>query len=416
MKKILMLGGGLCQKSGIEKIEELGHKVIVVDYSPAPKALEPPYKHERASTFDIEACTKLALDLNVDGVMTMGTDQPVLTTAHVTQRLNLPSYLSVEEAIKVTNKKAMKECLALNGISTAKWDIVSEKNLEEVKKRFSGKLVIKPLDSQGQRGVLKLAPDELNIEVLKASLAHTRDPETVKEVLLEEYYPSSEVTISAFVSKGEMTILTITDRLHLEDEIHIGIAGGHRLPSIHKDKYLEIERLSKAVQVAFNIQNGPLYIQMLIGEKGILVNELAARLGGAFEDIFISAVTGFDILEAVIKLSLGQEVDTSRLDGYDFKSSKAEAWVELMFTEPGKINYITPLEEILKIPYVLKAGYNYKIGEKVNDTVDATTRLGYVVFANPLAEVSQGVNDFRKKFIVLDENQKNIYRGIEYKC
>lgn len=53
------------------------------------------------------------------------------------------------------------------------------------------------------------------------------------------------------------------------------------------DRYAEIESISRRTAAAFGIANGPFYLQLLVGKDGIQVNELASRIGGAFEDVFI---------------------------------------------------------------------------------------------------------------------------------
>lgn len=56
---------------------------------------------------------------------------------------------------------------------------------------------------------------------------------------------------------------------------------------------------------AFQINAGPLYIQLLVGDQGLSSMRWPVRIGGAHEDIFIPYLTGFDILDRVINFSLG---------------------------------------------------------------------------------------------------------------
>ena len=58
--------------------------------------------------------------------MTMGTDQPVYTAACVSSALNLPSLLSVGEALSVTNKKHMKTILKEAGIPAARFRFIHQ--------------------------------------------------------------------------------------------------------------------------------------------------------------------------------------------------------------------------------------------------------------------------------------------------
>lgn len=406
-----MLGGSNCQKNAIIYGKRLGYEMIIADYSKEPLACEYTDRHVMVSTFDEPGCTKAAKEYAVDGIMTMGTDQPVLTAAVVADALNLPTLISPAQAKAVTNKKIMKQIFKDNNIPTVKYMILDKNSRVEHIRDFSGSFVLKPLDSQGQRGVYKLESKELVLKYLDKTLSFSRE----KEALLEQYYPSDEITISGWIHHSKLDILTVTDRLLLTDPIHIGICVSHRFPSVHMNKYAEIKTISEDIVRAFGLSNGPLYIQMLVGEQGIMVNEIAARIGGAFEDVIIPKISGFNILEAVIRSSLGFDVDTSVLKYYDCSKSKVSASVQLMFAKSGIISYITPLEQLYRLDHILDAGYNYKLGDSINDIENATARFGHCVLLNEFDSIIPAVKKFKKSFQILDQEGKNLYEVFENK-
>jgi len=405
MKRMLLLGGAQCQRSGIRKANAMGIQAVVVDYSENPSGLEEGTIHCKVSTFDSEACVAAAKDWKVDGVMTMGTDQPVFTAAVVAEALHLPSWLTVDQAKSVTNKKVMKKHLEVAGIPTPKWDLISL-DQNQIAGKLSGPVVLKPLDAQGQRGVFRLESQEQVLEHLPLTLSYSRE----KEALIEEYYPSSEITVSAWAWEGELTVLSITDRLHLEGEKHIGIARGHRFPSQYREWTKSILKITKDIQEAFHITNGPLYIQLLLGAEGLLVNEVACRIGGAFEDQFIPLITGFDILENVILGALGEPLNLTALKDYDISKSLGTASVQLLFAHPGRIHGITPESQVRAFPHVVDVGYNYKVGDWIGNTENATQRLGHCVLVNPEGSVEESIKHFQQRFQVWDEKGRNLYR------
>lgn len=398
-EKLMLLGGSNCQLHGAQRARQMGVDTLLADYTPHPPAADVCGLHRRISTFDIEACKKAAGRYRVTGVMTMGTDQPVYTAACVAEALGLPGQLSREQAFSVTNKKKMKQILSKAGISTVNYRIVDGKTGEQALAGMRTPLVIKPLDSQGQRGIYKLGtPGEI--------LAHVEDTlsfSRCREALVEEFYDSDEVTVSGWLRDGELYILTVTDRLLYPDKTHIGVCIGHRFPSVHMGEYEEIRKISRRTAAAFGLKEGPFYLQLLIGDEGIKVNELAARIGGAFEDVSIPWITGFDILGAVIDSALGRKARVPRHRDCPAVCQDRCVAVQLLFCRPGKIGSATPVEELLKLPYVLDAGYNYRPGQEIPVMENATARFGHAVICGTRETVGERVDDFYRRLSVKSE-------------
>ncbi|HML46749.1 MAG TPA: hypothetical protein PKE04_08380, partial [Clostridia bacterium] len=153
---VLLLGGSNLQMSAARRLREMGHRVILADYTDAPPAAALCQVHVKASTFDAEACIRAARAHGVDGVLTLGTDQPVYTAALVAEALGLPSAISTDSALKATNKRAMKEAFSHHNVPCAPYAFLRAEDAADSLASLEPPLVMKPLDSQGQRGVFKL--------------------------------------------------------------------------------------------------------------------------------------------------------------------------------------------------------------------------------------------------------------------
>lgn len=397
--RLMVLGGSNCQINAVRRAASQGIDTVLADYTDCPPAAAEAGIHVQASTFDVPACIEAARRFEVTGVMTMGTDQPVYTAACVSRACGCPSLLSEAEALSVTNKKVMKQILTEAGIPTAPYRIVDcDTDLRELEE-LRTPLVLKPLDSQGQRGIFLLDSPKDVQKHLGETLSFSR----CREALVEEYYQSDEVTVSGWIRDGRLAILTVTDRLLYPDPVHIGVCTGHRFPSVHMNRYEEIEALCRRIVEAFHLKNGPFYLQILIGSEGIRVNELASRIGGAFEDVFILYVTGFDILQAVIDAALGKDVSLAALDGYRADRSGKRVAVQLLFCKPGKVAEVTPLEEICRLPYILDAGYNYGPGSTVPVMENATARFGHAVLCGDEGNIKERTDDFYRRLSVKSE-------------
>lgn len=404
--KLLILGAGSGQLSLIKKAKEMGHQVVVSDYYPDAPGKKLANFASESSTFDIEANLKTAKKHKIDGVLTSGTDQPVYTAAVVAEKLNLNQYISVETAEAVTNKKVMKNKFSAAGIPTVKYKILARDFSEQELKDFKRPFVVKPLDSQGQRGVFKLS----SIAQIREKFNEVLTFSSEDQILVEEYYKSDEITVSGWVVDGRAKILTVTDRLRFEENIHIGICSSHLFPSKYlKDYFFEIKNLTQKIVSDFEIKNGPLYFQFLIGNQGIKVNEIACRIGGAYEGDFMPELTGVDILEMMVELAAGQQFDQTALKNYSIQDNESHLSSQLFFAGPGEIKKITAGSEIVKLPGVLKAGLNYETGDKISEIENATARAGYfIVIAENKNELQQRVRAVYDNLKIIDQSGKNL--------
>src|ERR671920_762559 len=79
-RRLLVLGAGRHQKGLIRRAEERGLRVVACDYYPDAPA--------------IEDNIRIARKYGVSGVITSGTDLPLVTMAEVAAALELPCYLT----------------------------------------------------------------------------------------------------------------------------------------------------------------------------------------------------------------------------------------------------------------------------------------------------------------------------------
>ncbi len=374
--KLLVLGGGNAQLNAIKQIKNMGHKVIISDYLKSAPGIDLADHHELVSTFNVEENIKVGRKYNIDGIMTIGTDQPVLTAASVAEKLSLPTLINSDTAKAVTNKKIMKRKFKENNIPTVKYKLIKKNFSENEIAGITFPAVLKPLDSQGQRGVFKInSTDEIK-QYFQNVIKYSRE----NEILLEQYYKSDEITVSGWIDEGKLHILTITDRITFEQSINIGICTAHIFPSKYLNRYYgKIRDISNKIIKTFNIKNGPIYFQMLVGNKGIKVNEIACRIGGAYEADFMPIITNIDILKMVINSSLGKKINKKPLKHYNILENDNWLSVQLFFAKEGKINKIRNIKIIREFTNVIDIKINYKEGDSIPKIKNATARAGYFI-------------------------------------
>lgn len=138
----------------------MGLYVIVSDINPNAPGFEIADDRVIADTYGIEDTIAAALHYHktvrpVDGVMCIASDVP-LTVASVAHALSLPG-ISIETAQLASDKLAMKDRFAEKGISIP-WfcRVDSVTHLRRILSESGFPVVLKPVDSRGARGVLRL--------------------------------------------------------------------------------------------------------------------------------------------------------------------------------------------------------------------------------------------------------------------
>ncbi|MCP5514848.1 MAG: ATP-grasp domain-containing protein [Spirochaetales bacterium] len=408
-KSILILGGGSSQINLIKKSKSMGLFTILADINPDAPGRKFCSKFEKVSTFDYKGALKAAEKNSIDAVATAGTDQPVFTSAYIAHKLSLPQFLTPEKALAVTNKKYMKAVFKSAEIKTADYILLDKNSKKTDIQVLKPPFVLKPLDSQGQRGVMKLNTCKDVLSNIEYALSFSRET----SVILEEYYDSDEITLSGWVKENRLYILSVTDRVTFNNLPSIGICSSHQYPSAYvSSRKDEIIRLTENIIKAFKIENGPIYFQYLIGKDGIYVNEIACRLGGAYEDEFMPHASGIDIAEILIKGSLGEKIPDKIFSGIKPSALffNGEYFTTLLlFSKPGLIKQLSFPDYAEQDNNIISAKFIINSNVKINPVANSTQRAGYAILKNcNINTLNSSIKQFIDNTKIIDDKGLNL--------
>jgi biotin carboxylase len=297
-KRLLVLGAGPAQLGLLEAARARGVWLAVVDRDPAAPGFRYADRRCILSTEDEPAIERLVGALEIDGLISPGTDWPVSVAARIAERTALPHPISAQTAVLATNKLRQRERLAEAGVPQPRsWVVGGEDEPPEV----AGPVVVKAPDRQGQKG-LTLVEDPAD---LAAAIEVARSAARNGLALVEELVDGPEVTVVGFSVDGFFTALTVTDRI-VADGPAFGVALAHVWPSLVSDTQVS-DTASEAV-AALGIANGPSYTQLRIGPGGPQVIEVAARLGGGHDAELVERAVGVDLNGLAIDAALGAEL------------------------------------------------------------------------------------------------------------
>lgn len=357
--KALVLAGGFPQISLIEKLKERGIITVLADYYENPVARVFADKFYRISTLDVDAIRRLAVREKVDFIITVCTDQALLTVAQVSEDLGLPCYIDYRTARNVTNKTFMKRMLSENNISTAKYT-VAESFDEVVASDLKFPLIVKPVDCNSSKGVRRVDNgDELKVafyDAVKFSRTGT--------AIVEEYIAGKELSVDVYVENGKAVILDITTSEKLKIRDRFVIFRTWHPADIPETVQFKVKQIAQQIADVFEIKDSPMLIQLLMDGDKVYVVEFSARTGGGVKHLSIERRAGVDVISAVIDLTLQQKphvvlhepVSKYMIDEY-------------IYCNPGIYDHMEEFEE-LKEKGVITDCYVFKWKGAVFDSVE----------------------------------------------
>jgi biotin carboxylase len=362
-KRLLVLGAGPAQLGLTRAARERGLYVIACDRDPTAVGFEFADRRAVVSVEDESAIGQLARAERVDGVIAPGIDWPVSIAARIAAHAGLPHPLAPDTALLTVLKHRQRRCLAEHGVPQPRWEAVTAAD---------GGLplpaVVKPVDRQGQQG-LAVVEDEAELAgAIAAAVAASRNG----VALVEELVPGPEVTVNAFSVGGVFHPLTVTDRLTAGGEA-FGVALAHVWPSAHAvEEAVEAARLAAD---ALGVTDGPTYTQIVLGQEGARVIELAARLGGGHDAELCRVALGIDLNGLALAAALGEPVEVPEPK----PEPGGAAVVRFLVPPEGVLQEVGGLEDALGVDGVVDARVYRSPGWQFGPLRRGNDRAGYVL-------------------------------------
>ena len=371
MKRLLIIGASILQLPAIKKAKKMGLYVAVADFNPNAIGIQYADEYYNASTIVEDAICDVAKRFKPDGIMTLATDMPMRSLAKAAALMGLPA-ISYDTAIKATDKyemiKAFKEhCVA----SPWFYNISSREDISLLKENVSYPCIMKPTDNAGSRGVV-LAN---NFDELLNAYDYSHKQSRSGNVIIEEYLQGDEVSVEVIVINGDVHVLAITDKLTTGAPHFVEM--GHNQPSRHPLHIQNaIKELATEAVKSVGIHTGPAHVEMMVTERGPIMIELGARMGGdCITTHLVPLSTGIDMIKATIDLALGNIPDITP------KINMASA-IRFIKGPVGIIKAIDGIEEAKQIPGVIEVTLTKSVGDTIDDIHSSTDRVGYIIAQN----------------------------------
>jgi biotin carboxylase len=398
----IVLGGTNPHISLIENLKRRGYFTVLIDYYDNPPAKKFADYHVKESTLDQDRVLETARELEASLVISTAIDQANVTACYVGEKLGLPIPYSYQTALEVTNKGMMKRKMMGSGVSTSKYyHVTKASNISDLGLRFP--VMVKPADSCASAGVKKSS----DITNLKEHLDFALSISRAKEAIIEEFVTGKEYSIYAFIKDFKVEIIMISER-------HSVIDGSNEVlkcyatttpVDIAEGALNKIKDNANKIAKAFNLNNTPLHVQVIVDKEEVHVIEFAPRVGGGMSYTTILSNTGFDIIDATIDSFLGNKVTPV------YHPPQHYYTINIVYATPGVYHDVVNYESLVEEKIVEKISFYRASGTLVTDDKANGSRIAaFITKSNSMEESYQKTERIKQTIDVLDTKGQSIMR------
>jgi phosphoribosylamine-glycine ligase len=300
--RILILGIGSPQADAINYCQSRNYQVFACADSEHGLQMVKVDGFCKIDIKDSENVYRYALDNKVTLIFSVGSEVALPTIASVSKKLGLPYFADLPLINLCHHKDQLRSFLGSDFDGNVTF--LATNNPADLNCWDIFPCVIKPVDSQGQRG-FNVAHNRRELaECFERSLSHS----AAGKVIIEEYIEGPELSVNLYLVEGRIAFSQITDRIVFDQ--YPGIVKAHRIPSrvIDRETGARINQLCEELVDKIALKNGPLYIQIKLKDRLPKLIEATPRLDGCHLWQLIEAFCGVNLLEAAFQHLLGHEV------------------------------------------------------------------------------------------------------------
>lgn len=282
---------------------------------------------EHVDITNLDALEDVVRRHGADLVYSVSSDVAIRAVTALSEKMDLPHFFDSAFISLLDHKARLRAFLRDHDIETVAFQEVVDPAELSAWQQFP--CIVKPVDAQGQRGVVRVDSAENLSEMVAAAIKYSR----TGSAIVEEYLDGVEMSCNVLLSEGKPSIKVLSERLVHGGDL-MGVPQGHLVPpkNVSRDHQQAASDLVDRIVEAFGQDSGPLYFQMIVTPGGPRIVEIAPRLDGCHMWRLIKTVTGVDLLERTVDRLLGS---LPKPEAFTLDPGKP---MELMFqqTPPGE--------------------------------------------------------------------------------
>lgn len=227
----------------------------------------------------------------IDVVYSVGSDVAMPVVGWVGETYDLPHLVGESVAALCNNKTHMRAALEVERFEGNAWfRAVAPGDDVPTPGR---PVIVKPADSQGQRGITRVDSGDLSPAVERAQAASRTGT-----AIVEEWLDGPEVSVNGYLVDGRPAFAAVSDRHVWPD--YVGLVSGHTMPPTTvsvQQADATTEMVMKAANL-LGITQGPVYAQVKVTEAGPRLVEISPRLDGCHLWAVVERCYGINLIDA----------------------------------------------------------------------------------------------------------------------
>ena len=383
---VVVLGAGVEQEAIYLEAESMGFFTVGFDQNLTAPARNYATRFFPISTTEHQEIIK-TLKINMiqpSGVITLGSDVTV-SVSKIQKEYNLPG-LPINVAYNLTNKLLMKQAFLKASVCSPSFRAVQENSISpESLISLGDKVIVKPIDGRGARGVQLVNTRQSHYVIEAVSLALQASKES--QVIIEEFIEGPQFSVEGIVLDSKFHNLVTSERNYSrigQFGMHVIEDGGQINAKENLDMKNEIEDLMSRAANSLGVQNGTIKGDLVRAPDGrLMVIEIAGRLsGGWLASHQIPVARGIPLLKLALLISTGHSITSSDLKGNANKALAVRYW----FPKSGIIKSISGTKDLEKLQGLVKFGFFRNVGQFQPEVSSHADRFGFVIFQGNTAQ------------------------------
>lgn len=368
IEKVLILGVASVQMDAILELKKMGYETYACAMAKDGPGADVVDHFAEINILDTDSVIKYIKENEISLVYSVGSDLAMPVVNYISEKLEMPHFVSEETARICNNKDLMRATLGNEFKGNVGFQVITS---EEDSVKLDYPFILKPADSQGQRGVKLIYSSAEYLENYRLAKKYSRSG----LVILEQYISGPELSVNGYMINGEIAFLIPSDRETWPE--YTGLIHKHVVPSVNLTSEIttEIKRIIEAASKKLGITEGPVYAQMKLEQEKPYIIEITPRLDGCHMWNLLTYYTGVNLLKLTFEHLLGN--DTSELE-MQLKEFKYRFILEFICQKPNtNADYIAYRDGIKNS---LSSFNYYKQGEKIRAVNGKFDKIGYFIY------------------------------------